>query len=1076
MWKRMNAWWLCFVIILTESILCESSKCTRNLDCINGVCNGGFFCVCNANWWGDLCQFCRERRGESDSKLEITEGKDKYSLPTKCAWLIETDEPRNNRSVILKINSFSGPCGKRRLIIYDGSSVQSPLLAIVSDILTAGTRTKAEPLLQLRANSGSAFIVLTGKEEESKGKDCWFNITYSFEKECSINCGSHGLCTKQSGQMCECDGGWTSSNCSKPTCHVVCDDNSCDTETRKCNCTNGFTGESCNISDKRSYWSSLVANNQDLLGGVASHAMAVIGNYLWMFGGLSLSKGPLDTLARYSIKENMWEIIQASSKKHQGPSARYGHSLVAFDNALILFGGTCETGNVSNETWTFNTTSRKWTLIRNPVDKPVGVTGHTATVVGNDMIVLFGYSPEKGVTNLIQVFGLENKVWRTVQNAPSNIRPTFGHSSVLHPDTGRIYVHGGYRMLNSTCFRTSSDTFFYHPKSKGWHFQHSSSVPRFLHSAVVVGSTMIVFGGRGDSGMVSRHLMVFDIENNKWKLPSDSVVPKTASRYGHSAVAANSIMYAFGGYQGQMFNSFLQYSLGDCMSPSSSLNCFKPVPPPAAFTTLLSPNDICTSHNPQVDRCHLRQTCKDCLREDDDEDTDDGCMWCESHNQCVSKAAFEVTFPYLQCMQLLERGTGTCSGLQCWGMKSCRDCHMLPGCGWCDDGSGTGLGRCMQGGKDGPFPGSGNFTGSCSKSNWNFIDCPACQCNGHSKCVKENSCGECEDNTTGAHCEQCAKGFYGDPRNGGKCEACQCSEHAKLCAADTGDCQCLTKGVTGRNCDECDSGYSGNAAYGGSCYYSFLVSLTPQEVNLTGFKSFNFEYFPTMEKRSVQLSIEWTEDSLGSKAWLNLTTFYDNPDEGEEVRNSRELIPFEAVFPYHEYEFGHEDKFGFRGYIYDIDTGGNSAVLKVTVTQQPETIDLLEFFLTFFGCFLSLLVIAGIVWKVRNRYITFILNRQRREERQKMASRPFAKTSILLHFHNKSNPGPIAVETCENNKAAVLTVLMQLPGTEDGFAPIGQSGVCFASVLETHGDHAGSTPLGKATRIRTTKRCASTCV
>lgn len=33
------------------------------------------------------------RRGESsDSKLVITEGKEKYSLPSKCAWLIETDE------------------------------------------------------------------------------------------------------------------------------------------------------------------------------------------------------------------------------------------------------------------------------------------------------------------------------------------------------------------------------------------------------------------------------------------------------------------------------------------------------------------------------------------------------------------------------------------------------------------------------------------------------------------------------------------------------------------------------------------------------------------------------------------------------------------------------------------------------------------------------------------------------------------------------------------------------------------------------------------------------------------------
>ena len=68
--------------------------------------------------------------------------------------------------------------------------------------------------------------------------------------------------------------------------------------------------------------------------------------------------------------------------------------------------------------------------------------------------------------------------------------------------------------------------------------------------------------------------------------------------------------------------------------------------------------DICSSHNPTVDPCHQRQTCTDCLGAD----IDDGCMWCESHSQCVSKTTFDVTFPYLQCVQLLERGTGTCSG------------------------------------------------------------------------------------------------------------------------------------------------------------------------------------------------------------------------------------------------------------------------------------------------------------------------------------------------------------------------------------------------------------------------------
>lgn len=56
----------------------------------------------------------------------------------------------------------------------------------------------------------------------------------------------------------------------------------------------------------------------------------------------------------------------------------------------------------------------------------------------------------------------------------------------------------------------------------------------------------------------------------------------------------------------------------------------------------------------------------------------------------------------------------------------------------------------------------------------------ACQCNGHSNCtlrrrslewnIEERSCTQCDHNTTGEHCQFCADGFYGDPRNGGRCE------------------------------------------------------------------------------------------------------------------------------------------------------------------------------------------------------------------------------------------------------------------------------------------------------------------
>ena len=66
--------------------------------------------------------------------------------------------------------------------------------------------------------------------------------------------------------------------------------------------------------------------------------------------------------------------------------------------------------------------------------------------------------------------------------------------------------------------------------------------------------------------------------------------------------------------------------------------------------------DISVSRNSQVSKCHLRQSCQECM------DSDESCVWCESNSQCVSKVFYDVTFPYLQCLHALERGKGTCSG------------------------------------------------------------------------------------------------------------------------------------------------------------------------------------------------------------------------------------------------------------------------------------------------------------------------------------------------------------------------------------------------------------------------------
>lgn len=49
--------------------------------------------------------------------------------------------------------------------------------------------------------------------------------------------------------------------------------------------------------------------------------------------------------------------------------------------------------------------------------------------------------------------------------------------------------------------------------------------------------------------------------------------------------------------------------------------------------------------------------------------------------------------------------------------------------------------------------------------------------------------------TTGDNCEKCQEGYYGDARNGGSCQPCDCGDKATSCDATTGQCHCYSKGL-----------------------------------------------------------------------------------------------------------------------------------------------------------------------------------------------------------------------------------------------------------------------------------------
>ncbi|CAB3400218.1 unnamed protein product [Caenorhabditis bovis] len=866
-------------------------------------------------------------------------------------------------------------------------------------------------------------------------------------------------------------------------------------------------------------WKQIEITNETIIAppfAVAGHSAHVSGSEMFVIFGYNPFFGFMYQVQIYNFETGTWSLSNTTDHVH----GRFKHSAIEYETstgsiAILVYGGTMFNNTIADSLMQFDTSSRKWT---NLPQSGVQLFLHTAVHLNGLMIVAGGngynsstYGKHQCFTNVVLSYDIACKQWTNMTNMPEEMK-RYGHTAQVVK--GKIYIYGGFngKMLNDIwtftparcdstirpdecrmitdgvkCVFTEKNCVPYDPnvsyKPNFVSFVKENSPKQIdectntpYRQALQVCEQQkdcVSCASKSGCGWCSSGEQCLPNDQEcvdgpgmltSWeKCPQNNQLA-LSPRPCHMEKSCGSCR----------LSSLCSWYTADrstpCVSKEELLAAVYDYEGRAAMfdRTRITPHFI-TNLSRHFSRnatecplpCSQRSNCTDCIALDQ-------CMWCPSTNRCINLEAYTLSFAYGQCRSWVTNASGNnfdrlCqaeSGV-CSQHKTCAECQRSPECGWLADDSKTGLGKCVEGTSQGPL----HETGSNQK--WHFIECPACQCNGHSTCVTSvgsfppvtvEKCQECKHNTTGQHCEKCAPGYFGDSRNGGICSPCECNGQSDMCDPATGYCYCRTKGVTGHHCERCESKYSGTPKNGTPCYYElavdFIFTFKLRADDKDNHTNEIYLYsIPYKKDTDVTFQISCESPNGNALVALNMTSsFIDGLPERTQMmmfNTTCDSKGFRRVYVASDkgYPFGPDANTTFFVRVYNFNT---PVQIIVSFAQSPP-INWVLFFVIFAACFIVLLVVAGILWMIKVRIEAYRRNQRRIDEFEHMASRPFGSIKMELPTPNQvasaGGPTPLSIEPCSNYRAGVFTLAVRLPTGGRATTPSGTSGLAVASSL-----------------------------
>ncbi|CAH2066767.1 unnamed protein product, partial [Iphiclides podalirius] len=700
---------------------CRRCDCNDHGDETRGVCDSATGeCICKDNTEGQNCERCKPkfygdpRHGgrcyyqcEPRGMLNATQTEGIGSFLTdpdintlgpskECLWIISASNIKD-ATIQFSINSshFDVPCDENAVYVYDGlggvpdlsNNQQSQLLGVFCNGASSGV---------VEARSGN-LTVHYKQGQPGQGFEGVYKVL-----ACEDYCSWPRVCNKR---HCVCREGYGGPNCDIEICRNNCSvgikAGICDTSYGRCLCNEGFGGDDCSIKlDKTQLVFTELFNSEYLSDGLDhlrktlprfGHSLVADRRGLWMFGGYSLSHGPLNDIRFFDTKNNTWmQVTVEATPDAKMPEGRYFHAAEIYHSKqnIYIFGGLSLQDKIGqNKTlddfWQFSLKDQRWSNIKSKDERPPALAGHTLTLQKyqdyESLVLIGGFSMKDGFMLEMWEFDLDNEKWIKLHYSGSMPAGIIGHSTVYHAPSQSLYVFGGIiYVYNGTM--VSNTLFSFHYPSKTWselpsflNFNNAvDSLPlaTYLHSAVTTNDYMIVFGGRTDPENRSNALIAYVYSCNQWVrlVKGVSIVdhppPRTIAHAMAIDVEAENegYIYIIGGWTG-------------------SANC--------QVTRISLPEDLCSlwSSNKMECRSHM------------------GCSFCSTSNYTK---CYSVDKPGCESSDRVSTNSGAACDSEliahrpCENFTSCTSClaawplypEEKPACRWCESCAAA-VGECV---------------------------------------------------------------------------------------------------------------------------------------------------------------------------------------------------------------------------------------------------------------------------------------------------------------------------------------------------------------------------------------------